>query len=838
MLLFGRGRACIFFRSLILLAVLSLAGSRSEAQETQIRGRVVDPAGAAVGNADVRLFQEKTQLAEVKTNAEGEYKLSASPGTYTVTVSATGFQSVTNEVRINSGESSTLDVSLQLSTLVQKIDVVAEGLYVRPTGTTATKIDTPAWETPFAADTVTRELAGDQGDHTLEQVMQNVSAVQAADTDAGWGAKTYFVRGFDTNNNGLLQDGVRLPQYAEIDPAMIDEFTVLKGAAAGLYGRIEPGGIINVTTLKPQPGATYGLGLTYGSYGLARVQGDATGPLDHSHTLLYRGIVAYEAADSYRDTVQTKHLTVGPALTWTPSSNDRVDLRVEYKDWQDTSDQGLLPIPAVIDSTTGNTIVNRLPNLPRSVYFGASQAYYFVKNIQENLTWTRQLGRNWTLRPMVVIYHMSEPGGSETGPAGWLNTPATGFGSQNPTIATYYVGNPSAIGGAGTFAEVDLTGRVSFLGMEHSLLASTEFNNQSSFYHMWPYEGNLPQTIDVYAPVYEPVSAFYTSPSSMPPTYAYTIHNRWYSGTVQDQFTIGRRLRFLAGIRYDGATYKLDNYSGYLGGIPSITQGTDAKPQPRVGASYDLLPWLAAFGSYSESFGDSSAGSILYNGQSAKALTANQWEGGLKAHWAGGRLTGGMNYFDLKKQHIVVDEPIAVFGGRCVAPNTETTCAIQVGQEGSRGVEVSLTGRISSSWNVTASYADILARVLSSSDSTSYAALPVGQRLVNIPRNSGSVWAYYHNGRGWGAGLGLVSASDRPYDQPAYQQNPTLTLPSYAQWNAVVSYRWKREKVEPTLQVRFDNITNINAWQPGWGSYGAIPSEPFSVSGTLKLALR
>jgi iron complex outermembrane receptor protein len=528
---------------------------------------------------------------------------------------------------------------------------------------------------------------------------------------------------------------------------------------------------------------------------------------------------------------------VSPALTWTPTANDRIDLRFEYKHWQDDNDQGMLPVPAVIDLTTGNTTVNRLPNLPRNVYFGASQAYYFIRNSQGNLTWTHKLTRNWTVKPLIVIYHMSEPGGSETGPTGWLNTPAAGFGSQNPTTASYYVGDPSEIGAAGTFAEIDLTGKVSFLGMQHSLLASTEFNTQSSFYHMWPYGGNLPQTIDVYAPVYQPVSAFFTPPTSTPPTYAYTIFNHWYSGTVQDQVTITRRLRILAGIRYDSATYKFDNYSNYPGGT-GITQGTDSKPQPRVGASYDLVSWLAAFGSYSESLGDSSAGSILYNGKNAKALTANQWEVGLKGHWLGNRLTGEVNYFDLKKHNILVDEPIATFHGTCTSPASGTTCAIQVGQEGSRGVETSVTGWISNSWNVVASYSNIFARVLPNSDGTSYSGLPVGQALVNIPRNSGSLWAYYHNTHGWGAGLGLVGAGDRPLDQPSYQQNTTLILPGYVQWNAVVSYRWKLEKVEPTFQVRFDNITNVNAWQPGYGSYGVIPSQPFSVSGTFKLTLR
>ena len=830
----------LFPLSRILYFFLCLPVTLTTALAADIRGTVVDQSGASVAGASISLLGSNGEARGSATSDNtGSFSLqSVATGKYFLRVESPKFDPAKADVAV-AEETSQLSVRITLNVQSAQSSVtVTDSIgYVHQTGTTATKTDTPIWEMPFTADTLTRELADDQDDHTLEQVLQNVSSVQAADYDAGWGAKSYFVRGFDTNNL-LFQDGARLPQYAEIEPAMIDEFTVLKGAAAGLYGRIEPGGIINVTTLKPQSAASYGLGLTFGPYDLTRVQADATGPIDQSHTFLYRAIVAYEAADSYRDTVQTRHLTLSPALTWTPTANDRFDLRFEYKHWQDDNDQGELLVPAVIDPASGNILVNRLPNLPCSVYFGASAAYYNVRNSQENLTWTHKLGRNWTVKPMAVVSHMSQPGGSETGPTGWLNTPAAGFGSQNPTTATYYVGDPSSsVGAANAFAEVDLTGKVSFLGMQHSLLASTEFNNQSSFYHMWPYGGDLTQTIDVYAPVYQPVSEFYTPPGSTPPFYAYTIHNRWYSGTVQDQVTIGKRLRILGGIRYDSATYKFSNYSGYPGGT-GTTQGRDTKPQPRVGASYDLVSWLAAFGSYSESFGDSSAGSLLYNGKNAAALTANQWEVGLKGHWAGGRLTGEVNYFDLKKQNILVDEPIATFHGSCTTPDSPTTCPIQVGQEGSRGVEVSFTGRVLSNLNVVASYASIQARVLPNTDGTSYSALPVGQALVNIPRDSGAVWAYYHNASGWGAGLGLVSAGNRPVDQPSYQLNTTLVLPAYAQLNAVVSYRWKREKLEPTVQVRFDNINNANAWQPGYGGYGAIPSAPRSIYGTFKLALR
>lgn len=126
-------------------------------------------------------------------------------------------------------------------------------------------------------------------DRNLEQILQNVSAVQANDSVAGWGAKTYQVRGFNLNNN-LLEDGVRLPTYAEVDPAIIDHVDVLKRSAGGLYGRIEPGGVINIATLRPQGSSEYGVGMEFGPYGYVRSELDASGALRFYKSLRDRGV--------------------------------------------------------------------------------------------------------------------------------------------------------------------------------------------------------------------------------------------------------------------------------------------------------------------------------------------------------------------------------------------------------------------------------------------------------------------------------------------------------------------------------------------------------------------
>lgn len=85
------------------------------------------------------------------------------------------------------------------------------------------------------------------------------------------------------------------------------------------------------------------------------------------------------------------------------------------------------------------------------------------------------------------------------------------------------------------FAEVDLSGKLSTVGLRHDFLVSTEYLRSSNFYECWCYGSG---TIDVTDPVYQPVSNFFT-PSSTPPAFGYSGGNRWGSGILQDRSPLG-----------------------------------------------------------------------------------------------------------------------------------------------------------------------------------------------------------------------------------------------------------------------------------------------------------
>jgi outer membrane receptor protein involved in Fe transport len=78
-----------------------------------------------------------------------------------------------------------------------------------------------------------------------------------------------------------------------IETANLQSIEILKGPAAFLFGRLEPGGIVNLIVKRPLDTPYYSVQEQTGSWGLTRTTVDATGPLTDDKTWLYRVILDY-----------------------------------------------------------------------------------------------------------------------------------------------------------------------------------------------------------------------------------------------------------------------------------------------------------------------------------------------------------------------------------------------------------------------------------------------------------------------------------------------------------------------------------------------------------------
>jgi len=123
------------FRCVSLMILLCGMTSAGFAQfSSNVQGTVVDSSGAVVPNMPVTLHSASTGIdLKETTNGSGFYRFSAiAPGTYTVTVDATGFKSLSVEATVAPGETRGVDLKLAVGTAAVNVNVTSEASALNP----------------------------------------------------------------------------------------------------------------------------------------------------------------------------------------------------------------------------------------------------------------------------------------------------------------------------------------------------------------------------------------------------------------------------------------------------------------------------------------------------------------------------------------------------------------------------------------------------------------------------------------------------------------------------------------------------------------------------------
>src|SRR5687767_1316172 len=157
----------------------------------------------------------------------------------------------------------------------------------------ATRIDTPIKDLPFAVSAFTQQFITDIGARDLFDVVQYAPSVTSAGREFNAGNAIYTIRGFDQapQHNGFVGEGY-------VDTVSIDRVEVVKGPSSMLYGQVAPGGTVNYITKRPGAKPFTVVNGQIGTEGFWRTSIDLNQPVA-GKTLLFRMNAAFENALEY-----------------------------------------------------------------------------------------------------------------------------------------------------------------------------------------------------------------------------------------------------------------------------------------------------------------------------------------------------------------------------------------------------------------------------------------------------------------------------------------------------------------------------------------------------------
>lgn len=717
----------------------------------------------------------------------------------------------------------------------------AENLdYVVSNSSTATKTDTPLMDTPVTVQIVPQQVLKDQQAVRVEDAVRNVSGVQPVWTSGGIG-QDFVVRGFGTNYT-RFRNGQRLSSFNS-DMANIEQVEVLKGPAAMLYGRVQPGGMVNVVTKKPQEEAHYSLQQQFGSYDFYRTVAEATGPLLSDKSLTYRMDFGYTDSNSFRDFVSQKQIFVAPSLHWQATNRTEFNLSMEYMDRDLPYDTG---IPAV---------GNRVANVPIGNNYGQPGNEFNRDNsdsVLVDFNWSHAFNDDWKFQNgfvgnwtnnryreilVAVFQPVLEPDNDPMQVRRGAefednadNTYTTYF-NLNGKFATGPVKHNVLVGGDYYYNERRLSG---FFGFNAANAPA------DSPYH-FPGDfggGNFAFTrVDLNNPVYSNLdfNVYEFQRVNRPNDFSIN-ETSWYGLYFQDQLSFfDDKLQILGGGRYDwahlasGVSNSFDtsyddagNYNGYVPSFNNValTKQNEEFFSPRVGILYRPWSWLSVYGNRVEGFGTNNGRSS--SGQPLKPEISEQFEAGFKTEWFGGRLTTNTAYFHIDKQNVLT---LVRDGG----------IMDTIGKARSQGIELDIAGQLTDGLSLITSYAFTDARITGDGDA---AGNNQGHRLPNVAEHSASAWLKYafqqQALKGFNVGVGAYLAGQREGDNANSYQ-----LPGYVRVDTFAGYAMNVGPTKLTTQLNVYNVFDKRYYVAGEPYYANrawnMPGAPLTLLGSVKL---
>ncbi|QIR24465.1 TonB-dependent siderophore receptor [Enterobacter sp. SES19] len=618
---------------------------------------------------------------------------------------------------------------------------------------TATLTNMPMLDIPQVVNTVSDKVLEDQHATTLDEALYNVSNVVQTNTLGG--TQDAFVRrGFGANRDGsIMTNGLRtvLPRSFN---AATERVEVLKGPASTLYGILDPGGLINVVTKRPEKTFGGSISATSSSFGGGTGQVDVTGPIDGTR-LAYRLTGEYQDEDYWRNFGTERSTFIAPSLTWF-GDDATVTVLYSHRDYKTPFDRG-----TIFDLNTKKAVdVDRKTRFdePFNITDGQSDLAQLNAEYRLNSQWTAKFDYSYSQdkysdnQARVMAYD------SKTG-----NLTRRVDATQGSTQRMHST-------------RADLQGNVDIAGFYNEILTGVSYENYDLLRTDMMRCKNV-KDFNIYHPTYGNLGKCTTVSASDSDQ---TLKQESYSAYAQDALYLTDKWIAVAGMRYQ-------YYTQYAGKGRPFNVNTDSRDEqwtPKLGLVYKLTPAVSLFANYSQTFMPQS--SIASYIGDLPPETSNAYEVGAKFDLFDG-VTANIALFDIHKRNVLYNESV---GGETIAKTA--------GRVRSQGVEVDLAGSLTENTNIIASYGYTDAKVLEDPD---YAGKP----LPNVPRHTGSLFLTYDIHNAFAGNTLTLGGGGHGVSRRSATNGADYYLPGYFVADAFAAYKMKLQ-YPVTLQVNVKNL--------------------------------
>lgn len=660
--------------------------------------------------------------------------------------------------------------------------IIVTGLsdgYLATNSVTATKTDTPLMDIPQTINVVTRDQLDDQAHHSLADILRYVPGTTVGQGEGNRDQIT--LRGQNTTADFFL-DGVRDDVQYYRGLYNIERVEILKGPYALIFGRGGGGGIINRVQKSPlSDDVIYAGQASINSFGAYDISADINAPL--SDLVALRMNAVYENIDNHRNFVGGARYAWNPYVAFKLNDAWKLGLSYEYVHDNRTTDRG---IPSIA-TAAGQ------PNRPiagyRDQFFGIPDVNY--TQLQAHIAKLRldgALASNVSFSGTILygdydkIYLNVYPNGAAT--------------AQNGTVALGAYSDPTQR--ENFIAQANLVWDVETGALTHKILVGSEYGDQKSANRRFNGTLSTP-TISLANPLFPTVNFNALSRDTVSDV-------KFFSAYVQDQISFGEHIDVVAGLRYDN--FDIEGID-LLPAVDRPFARKDEKVSPRLGLIFKPQENISLYGSYSQSFLPRSGDQFLALTVTQQNLAPEKFTNyELGAKWdVRPNLNMTLAVFQLERSNATTPDP------------SNPVASINVGTTRTQGVELAVTGRITSSWQVHGGYSFQDAN-LTGNDSV---------RLAQVPKHQASLWNRYRFNDRFAAGLGITHQSSQ---FAAIRTAPNTTkLPAFTRVDAALYYELSDAL---QLQLNVENLFDTDYYADAHNNNNISPGAPINGRFTIR----